>query len=541
MTSFHGAWSQLWRWNDQIKDQVLYLTGLGGAERVKQTGAGRELPADPSPENKRNYTNTQRAGLITGPVLFALIHFFFTFGNIPDQASTMLGIVAWVATWWVTEALPIPLTSLLPLILFPLLGIMDTGSVSASYGDSLIFLFAGSFMIALSMEKWNLHKRIALSIIGFIGTNPGMIILGFMTATGFLSMWISNTATTMLMIPMALAVMKQLSHSLKQSQNQLDQENAEFNFGHSLMLGTAYAATLGGFGTLIGAPANTILAATVKKLYDVEISFAQWMLFGIPLVVVLIPLVWFYLTKIAYPIRIKQLSGGKEVIKNEQHSLGRMGDEEKVVLTIFTLTALAWITSSFFLSTFIPGIDDTVIALIAAFALFIIPAKTQSGSIMDWETAKKLPWGILWLFGGGLAIAAGITRSGLAQWIGGLLVNFTEVPVWLTLLLIISTITALTEFTSNTATATMVYPIVAAAATALNADPILLMVAGCMGATFAFMFPVAAPPNAIAFATGYIKMSSMAKTGIWLNLLCLLFSLLIMTTLAPAIFSGMIP
>ncbi|TYS61991.1 DASS family sodium-coupled anion symporter [Bacillus infantis] len=550
MAHVRAFWNEMWRWSDQVRQLPKSLLGLTMMKSTSPTGNLAAVDhaekthyvtgTDPKKNRERNYTKAQLIGLFLGPLLFLLISLLVSPEGMSREAAKVLAVVAWVATWWVTEAIPIPLTSLLPLVLFPLLGIMETDQVSVSYGDSLIFLFAGSFMIALTMEKWNLHRRIALGIIAFIGTNPSKIILGFMAATGFLSMWISNTATTLLMVPMALAVTKQVADSLHKDNIIVDTSPGNFPFGTALMLGTAYAATLGGFGTLIGAPANTILAATVQNLYGVEISFARWMLFGVPLVVILIPLVWLYLVKIAFPMKIKQISGGREIIKKEQKELGRISFEEKAILTVFTLTALAWITRSFILKDIIPGIDDTIIALTGAFILFLIPAKNKAGNLLDWETVMKLPWGILWLFGGGLAIAAGISSSGLDQWIGGQLVNFTNVPMWLTLALIIGVITVLTEFTSNTATSTMVYPIVAAAAVSLGTDPIILMVAACMGATFAFMFPVAAPPNAIVFATGYIKMKDMAKTGIWLNIGAIMFSILIITFVANHIFSGLI-
>lgn len=549
MLTVQAVWRQLWLWNDQVTHwmkAVLSLnkvTSLPSPERVERKSSapenmdeGTKLGGDRPP----TYTKAQLIGLIVGPALFLLINFFFTAPGITKEAITVLAVVAWVATWWVTEAIPIPLTSLLPLVLFPLMGVMNTGEVSASYGDPLIFLFAGSFMIALTMEKWNLHRRIALGIIAFIGTNPSTIILGFMVATGFLSMWISNTATTMMMVPMSLAVTKHVADSLKSSGAKIDTSPGNFPFGTAIMLGTAYAATLGGFGTLIGAPANTILAATVKKLYGVEISFAQWMMFGVPMVVLLIPLVWFYLVKIAHPMKIKEIPGGREIIKKELRGLGTMSYEEKVILTVFSIVGVAWITRSFVLSKLIPGIDDTVIALLGAFVLFLIPSKNQAGKILDWDTVQKLPWGILWLFGGGLAIAAGISGSGLADWIGALLVNFTDVPTWVTLALIVGVILILTEFTSNTATSTMVYPIVAAGAAALGFDPIVLMVAACMAATLAFMFPVAAPPNAIVFGTGYVKMKEMAKTGIWLNLIGIIFIVLVVLFFVPLIFEGLV-
>lgn len=536
-------WHQLWNWSDQTKSDLkrysrtFFSFKENTASKNKENTAEAETsPDEEPPDQNRSYKPAQAVGLALGPSLFLIIHFFVQLEGMSSQASTMLGLIAWIATWWVTEALPIPVTSLLPLILFPLTGINEMDTVAASYGDPLIFLFAGSFMIALSMEKWNLHKRIALTVISFVGTNPNTIILGFMIATGFLSMWISNTATTMMMVPICIAVTKHVADSLKESN--IDTTPGEFPFGTALMLGTAYAATIGGFGTLIGAPANTILAATVNSLYDISIPFSTWMMFGVPLVILLLPLVWIYLIKVAFPMKIKDIPGGKEIIKKELTSLGKAGYEEKIVLIVFSLTAFAWVTRSFLLQNYIPGLDDTMIALIGATLLFIIPAKNKKENIMDWNTALKLPWGILWLFGGGLALAGGITNSGLDAWLGDQLIAFENAPMFLTLAFIIGLITLLTEFTSNTATSTMVYPIVAAGAAALGTDPLTLMVAACMGATFAFMLPVAAPPNAIVFATGYIKMKKMAAAGVWLNVICIIFSIFIIQYFLPFIWGG---
>lgn len=538
----HSVWEQLWKWDRSLRKDIKNVTSYLFAKAPSNAAVQEEIDpskelVDDKPPRPGNYSTPQKIGLIAGPLLYVLITSLFQPQGMSAEAVQMLGLISWIATWWVTEALPIPVTSLLPLLLFPLTGVMETGEVSSSYGDPLIFLFAGSFMIALTMEKWNLHKRIALAIIAFIGSSPNMIILGFMTATGFLSMWISNTASTMMMVPISLAVTKHVAESLK---NNTDVTPGNFPFGTAIMLGTAYAATIGGFGTLIGAPANTILAATVNNLYGIDISFARWMMFGLPMVVLLVPLVWLYLVKVAYPMKIKNIPGGRKIIKKELKGLGKMSYEEKIVLTVFSLTALAWITRSLVLERFIPGIDDTIIALLGAVLLFLIPAKNKEGSILDWDTVLKLPWGILWLFGGGLALAAGIVSSGLDKWIGSQLVNYSSIPFFLMVGLIIAVITMLTEFTSNTATSTMVYPIVAAGAAALGTDPIILMVAACMGATFAFMFPVAAPPNAIVFATGYIKMSRMASTGIWLNISCILFSIVIVYFYVPVIFGGLL-
>lgn len=547
MMTAKRVWVQMWAWNDQAKAMlkaILTLNVLAMSTAARSTGnLSKEEKAEYANSKKpneksANYTKLQLIGLVLGPLLFLLIKTLVFPADMSPTAVTVLAVVAWIAAWWVTEAMPIPVTSLLPLLLFPLLGVMETGAVSANYGDPLIFLFAGSFMIALSMEKWNLHKRIALSIISFVGTNPSTLILGFIVATAFLSMFISNTATTMMMVPISLAVTKHVADSLKENSG-IDTTPGKFPFGTALMLGTAYAATIGGFGSLVGAPANIILAATVNSLYGIEISFARWLLFGVPMVLLLIPIIWLYLTKIAFPLKVKSIPGGRDIVKKELTGLGKMSYEEKVVLTVFTLTGLAWITRSFILNNFIPGLDDTLIALFAGILLFAIPAKNKEGHILDWDTVLKLPWGILWLFGGGLALAAGIMESGLDQWIGGQLTEFGNIPLFITIALIVGTITIMTEFTSNTATATMVYPIVAVAAATLGTDPIVLMVAANMGTTFAYMFPVAAPPNAIVFGTGYVKMSTMALTGIWLNLFSLVFTVIVVYFYVPIIFGNL--
>lgn len=544
MELLRNIWNLMWAWDRQVRNFFKFTLSLftpGNKDKVVKDYGNFKVPSKAN--RPPSYSMPQKIGLVLGPLLFVMVKILPTPDAMPAEANTVLAAILWVATWWVTEAIPIPVTSLLPIILFPLGGVMETGDVTANYGDSLIFLFAGSFMIALSMEKWDLHRRVALSIITFVGTNPNTIILGFMIATAFISMWISNTATTMLMIPIALAVTKQFSDQLKES-GSLDNPVMEtapgnFKFGTALMLGLAYSATIGGFGSLIGAPANIILAGTLNNLYDLEITFANWLLFGVPLVLILIPLLWLYLTKVAFRMNIKGIPGGRELIKKDLNALGKMSYEEKVVLTVFGFTALAWITRSFFLNNFIPLLDDALIAVIGGVLLFLIPAKNREGNIMDWNTALKLPWGILWLFGGGLALASGIMNSGLDEWIGSLLGAFEGMPTIVAIALIVATITIMTEFTSNTATATMAYPIVAVVAVTLGMNPITLMIAANMGATFAYMFPVAAPPNAIVFGTGYVKMSSMALTGVWLNLISIVISVLVVYFYVPIVFRGL--
>lgn len=329
---------------------------------------------DNNGNNNRSYKPIQLIGLILGPLLFILTLLFFSPEDLSKEGLAVLASTLWIAVWWMTEAIPIPATSLLPIILFPLTGGLEIGATTSSYGSGTIFLFMGGFMVALAMEKWNLHRRIALSIISVIGTNTDRIVLGFMVATGFLSMWISNTATAMMMVPIGLAIIYQVSDALKDDPT-IDTSKENFGFGKALMLSIAYSASIGGIATLIGTPPNAALAGVVKEMYGFELSFATWMLFGVPIAVIFIFLTWIYLVKIAYPLKVKQLPGGQEIITKEKEKLGKPSYEEKAVFIVFLLTALAWITRSFILVKFIPNISDEIIAMMAAIILFIIPSK----------------------------------------------------------------------------------------------------------------------------------------------------------------------
>src|SRR5699024_7347734 len=331
---------------------------------------------------------------------------FFSPKGLSQEGIGVLASTTWIAIWWMTEAIPIPATSLLPIVLFPLLGSLEIEETTAAYGSDTIFLFMGGFMIALAMEKWELHRRIALNIISVIGTNTDRIILGFMIATGFLSMFISNTATALMMVPIGLAVIYQISEGL-QDHSSIDTSKENFGFGKALMLSIAYSASIGGVATLIGTPPNAALAG-VLKTYGVEVSFAKWMLFVVPVAIVVMFVALFYLVKIAYPIKVKEMPGGKDVIDDEKRKLGSPSFEEKAVFIIFSLAALSWIFRSALLEKLIPNIDDAIIAMTFAIILFLIPSKNKEGDrLLDWNTAVKLPWGILLLFGGGLAIAEG--------------------------------------------------------------------------------------------------------------------------------------
>ena len=529
-----ATWNWLWEKHDQTKDMFHFFVKPKKATATSMA-TGKSIDPIRKDNNNRSYKPIQLIGLILGPLLFILTLLFFSPEDLSKEGLAVLASTLWIAVWWMTEAIPIPATSLLPIILFPLTGGLEIGATTSSYGSGTIFLFMGGFMVALAMEKWNLHRRIALSIISVIGTNTDRIVLGFMVATGFLSMWISNTATAMMMVPIGLAIIYQVSDALKDDPT-IDTSKENFGFGKALMLSIAYSASIGGIATLIGTPPNAALAGVVKEMYGFELSFATWMLFGVPIAVIFIFLTWIYLVKIAYPLKVKQLPGGQEIITKEKEKLGKPSYEEKAVFIVFLLTALAWITRSFILVKFIPNISDEIIAMMAAIILFIIPSKNKKGDfLLDWNSAVKLPWGILLLFGGGLAIAAGFSESGLSTWIGTQLQALEGVNILIVILLVSTLVIFLTEITSNTATANMMFPIMAALGIALGAHPFAFMVAASVAASCAFMLPVATPPNAVVFGSGYLRIPDMVKTGFLLNIVGIILVTIAVYFLLPLI------
>lgn len=514
-----AVWQALWHAHDRTKQLLAFAVGRGEASARTTEGKPNLTVEEQRPPSRRPaYRPAQMIGLVLGPTLFLAIMAIATPTGMTPEAKAVLASTLWIATWWITEAIPIPATSLLPIILFPLTGALETKAVTAAYGNDTIFLFLGGFLIALAMERWNLHKRIALSIISVIGTSTERIVLGFMVSTGFLSMWISNTATAMMMVPIGTAIIYQVSEAFAREHNRIIKQQ-DFKFGKAMMLGIAYSASIGGLGTLIGTPPNTILAAVVDEMYGVKISFATWMLFGVPLVVILLSLAWLYLVKVAFKMETKQLPGGSKLIEEQKEELGRATYEEKMVFAVFITAAFLWISRSFLINKWLPAVDDTIIAIFAAAVLFLIPSRNSRGKfLLDWEVTKQLPWGILLLFGGGLAIAAGFKETGLADWIGEQLTVMQGVHFVLILAVVTALVIFLTEITSNTATATMILPIMAALATAMNVHPYSLMIPAAIAASCAFMLPVATPPNAVVFAANYLKMTDMAKAGFWINI-----------------------
>jgi sodium-dependent dicarboxylate transporter 2/3/5 len=490
-----------------------------------------------------------KIGLFLGLLFFAIFMLLPLSDGFSVQAKSMAAVALLMATWWITEAIPIPVTALLPLILFPLLGIMNAKDVSVRYADQNIFLFMGGFFIAMAMQRWNLHKRIALHIVKVLGTSPNRIVLGFMVATAFLSMWISNTATTMMMFPIGLAVIYHAAAMLEREKSEINTTPGSFNFGLALMLGIAYSASIGGIATLVGTPPNIVFAGIARSMFPnaPEIGFIDWLKIGFPLVVVLLPVTWFYLTHVAAPPKVTRIPGSKEVIERDLQELGRMGKGEKLTLIVFVLVALAWIfrRSIDVGSFFIPGwadllgiseyVHDSTVAIFGAMLLFLLPVDFKKGTfVLNWEWALRIPWGIILLFGGGFALAAGFQTSGLAQWIGERLSFLCGVPTIVMILYICLLLTFLTEITSNTATATMMMPVLGALAAATSVHPFLLMIPATMSASCAFMLPVATPPNAIIFGSGYLRIPDMARVGFFLNIIgAIIITLLVYFLVIP--------
>ncbi len=452
-------------------------------------------------------------GLFLGPIVFVLINFFYEPKNLSSEGIAILASTLWVAIWWMTEAIPIYVTSLLPIILFPLSGGLELNLTTASYGHKFVFLFIGGFILAIAIEKWKLHKRIALNIIKIVGTKKSNIILGFMIATAFLSMWISNTATAVMILPVGLAIISQLKDNPKTI------ENENIVFGKTLMLAIAYSASIGGMATLIGTPPNLVLAGVVKTSFNVEINFLQWMSFGLPISIFLLFICWKYLTTIAYNFSDQNFESGLNEIDKQLKELGKVSYEEKSVLIVFILTALAWVTQSFLIKQFIPAIDDTIIAIFAAIILFILPNKEGSKKLLSWADAVKLPWGILLLFGGGMALAKGFDSSGLAIWIGSQMNFFNAIPLLFLLLILIAIVNFLTEITSNLATTAMLLPVLVALSETIEVNAFFLLVGATVAASCAFMLPVATPPNAVVFGSKILKIDDMIKKGFWMNLI----------------------
>jgi len=450
-------------------------------------------------------------GLFLGPLLFLLSLSLPQPEGMSPAGQGVAAVTLLMATWWISEAIPIAATALLPIVLFPLLGVMSTAQTTSAYANHLIYLFLGGFLIAMAMQKWNLHRRIALHTIRIVGVSPSRTLLGFMLATAFLSMWISNTATAMMMLPIGLAVIA--SHG--GGDGATDQA-----FAASLMLAIAYAASIGGVATLIGTPPNAILAGVLEKTTGRTIGFAEWMGFALPLSLLMLAIAWFYLTRLAYPSPKHGGAETRELLRAELRQLGPTSWEEKWILAIFCSVAAAWILRGLVDFAWLKGVGDATIAMAGGILLFLIPSDWRQGRfLLDWESAVKLPWEIIILFGGGFTLASGFAESGLTEWLVSLLGLLHDTPPWLLVTAVTLLVIFLTEVTSNTATATIVLPVMGALAAAMGMEAAALMIPAAIAASYAFMLPVATPPNAIVFSSGQLTIPQMARAGLWMNLI----------------------
>jgi sodium-dependent dicarboxylate transporter 2/3/5 len=475
-------------------------------------------------------TAGQTAGLVTGVVLFILVLAVFDLEPGKPQTTRMAAVAVLMGAWWLTDAIPLSVTALLPLVLFPVLGIMPGKKTAPLYVNSTIFLFIGGFLIALAMEKWNLHRRIALKIILVLGRSRRALVLGFMAATAFLSMWISNTATTMMMVPIGIAIIGRIEDA-----SPGDRDEGSRNLALCLMLGIAYAASIGGIATLIGTPPNLsfsrIFAITFPEAP--EISFSRWFFAAFPVSVVFLIITWIVLTRVIYPLGPPAPGSlDRAAVRREYERLGPASYEEKAVFAVFITTAVLWLTRQDIVlgPVRLPGwstlfsleglADDGTVAVAMATLLFLIPSRrSEAGMLIDWKTAVGLPWGIVLLFGGGFALAGGMTASGLSYWVGTQFTGMSGTSPLLLVFVFCIAFTFLTEFTSNTATAEMILPIIATASVSLGLNPLFLMIPATISFSCAFMMPVATPPNAIIFGSGRVRIWDMARAGIVLNII----------------------
>lgn len=471
-------------------------------------------PADPAKPYTAKVSHRRRTiGRVLGPTVFVVMLLLPPPGDLEPAAWRVAAAAMLLAICWLSEALPVAATALLPLALFPLLDVAPIQQAAAPYANPLIFLFLGGFIIGLAIQRSNLHRRIALTVLNRVGAREDLQIGGFIVATAVLSMWVSNTATAVMMLPVALSIIPRDADG--------NIEPAKAGFATALLLSVAYAANVGGVATLIGTPPNALLAGFMLETYDVEIGFARWMVIGLPVSGIMLVLCWLLLTRWLYRVNRNELPGARTAIADALQAMGPPSPAEKRVGMVFALTALLWISRPL-LTNWFPGLllSDTGIAIACALLLFVIPSGAGRGEyLMNWQYAERLPWGVLLLFGGGLSLAAAVSDSGLAAGIGAALRGLDAWPTIMLVLVVATLIVLLTELTSNTATSATFLPIVAALAVSIGAHPLLLSVPAIVAASFAFMLPVATPPNAIVFSSGAISIPQMVRAGIWLNVL----------------------
>jgi sodium-dependent dicarboxylate transporter 2/3/5 len=451
--------------------------------------------------------NVARMGLLAGPLLFAAMLAMPAPGGLSTEGWRVAAAGAWMGVWWMTEALPLAATSLLPILLFPLLGAGTPAQAAGPYADPTVFLFMGGFMLALAMQRWGLHRRIALTIMRGMSDRPAGLVLGTMAATAFISMWVNNTATVLMMLPIGLSVIEVVEQC----------ECDEPNFAPALLLGIVYATAVGGLGTLIGTPPNALLAGFLEKTYGIRVDFVSWMKVGVPLVVLLLPVAWLVVTRLILPLGRARIAGSRDFLRAERAALGRVTRPEWIVAVTFVAADVLWITRPA-LQEVLPGLSDAGIAIGAAVVLFALSAGGGRGPVLTWETAGRLPWDVLLLFGGGLSLADAIGRSGLAAWIGGGLSGVGQWPDVAVAVTVAVVLVILSEVASNTAAAVTFLPVIASLAVSQGESPLTLAVIATLAASGGFILPVASPPNAIVYGTGKVSMRQMVRGGIVMDL-----------------------
>jgi len=477
-------------------------------------------------------TKSRKIGMILGLLFLGISIFVSAPAGMSNMAWHTSGIALLLAAWWATEVLPIPITSLLPLLLFPAFGVMSMAESAVSYAHPIIFLLLGGFIIATALARWNLHRRMALNILVRVGDNPSAIIAGFMIATATLSMWISNTASTIMMLPIALSLASEIVR---------DQRKEHQGFILCLVLGIAYAASIGGLGTPIGTPPNLFVVGFMREAYGVEISFLTWMMFGIPAVIVMVPVAWFVLTKWAYSFNLSDAPIAQSLLHQELQDMGPISTPEKRVALVFLGVAACWIFRVPVQENFkiMLWLNDAVIAVGGATVLFMIPSGCKiekATALLDWESANKIPWGVLLLFGGGLSLAIGVKVSGLAVWLGTALSVLGTMPLILIVLSLVALVIFMTELTSNTATVATLLPVLGALAATTDIDPMMLFAPAALAASCAFMLPVATAPNAVIYSSGKVTIPQMATAGFRLNLVAIVVVTALSYGLVPVIF-----
>jgi sodium-dependent dicarboxylate transporter 2/3/5 len=469
---------------------------------VSTTGDG----AVPAPQ--------ERIGFFLGPIALLIVLLTSPPGGLSESAWRTAGVGMLMALWWITEAIPIYATALVPLVLLPLLEIAPISQAASPYANEVIYLFMGGFILAAGMERCGLHRRLAVAIIGLVGTRPANVVGGFMAATAFISMRVSNTATVVMVLPMATSVI----HAVEQSESDVDRPSrVTRNFTFALLLGIAYASSIGGVGTIIGTPPTALLAGFMSETYQREIGFVQWMLVGVPIVIIGVPLTWLFLTRVLYPTGAAEIAGGREIFARQAAELGPMSRAERTVGIVASLTALAWMLRPQ-LNDFVPGLSDAGIAMTGGLLLFLLPVDWKRGEfVLHWRDAERMPWSVLVLFGGGLSIASAIQETGLSEGIGRAMAAAGDWPLLLVTLLVTVVVIFFTELTSNTATAATFLPIVASVAVGMGYDPLMLAIPAAAAAGLSFMLPAGTPPNALVFGTGRLTIPQMARSGFLLN------------------------